>query len=132
MGVCSPRVNSCRRTPTGWKRSGPLALLPLFISTLFLGGFQTGWTGYAPLADQGLTTGMDAYCFTILVFAISTTLAAINILTTTMVMRTKGMTWGRLPIFVWGVVFSVILSLTAFRWFIVPQMMVMMDRILQT
>src|SRR5438067_1600389 len=106
--------------------------IPIFLSTLFLGGFQTGWTGYAPLAVQGLTPGMDAYCFTILVFAISTTIAAMNIITTVMVMRTRGMTWGRLPIFVWGVVLSVILSLTAFPSFIVSQIMVLMDRVFQT
>ena len=29
--------------------------IPIILSTLFLGGFQTGWTGYAPLAVQGLT-----------------------------------------------------------------------------
>jgi cytochrome c oxidase subunit 1 len=106
--------------------------IPIFLSTLFLGGFQTGWTGYAPLAVQGLTPGMDAYCFTILVFAVSTTIAAMNTLTTVIVMRTKGMTWGRLPIFVWGVVLSVILSLTAFPSFIVSQIMVLMDRVFQT
>src|SRR5260370_22563916 len=106
--------------------------IPIFFSTLFLGGFQTGWTGCAPLAVQGLTPGMDAYCFTILVFAISTTLAAMNILTTVIVMRTKGMTWGRLPVFVWGIVLSVILSLTAFPSFIVSQIMVLMDRIFNT
>ena len=108
------------------------AAIPIFLSTLFLGGFQTGWTGYAPLAVQGLTPGMDAYCFTILVFATSTTLAAMNILTTVIVMRTKGMTWGRLPVLVWGIVFSVILSLTAFPSFIVSQIMVLMDRVFQT
>src|SRR2546421_8352926 len=106
--------------------------IPIFLSTLLLGGFQTGWTGYAPLAVQGLTPGMDAYCFTILVFAISTTIATVNILTTVIVMRTRGMTWGRLPIFVWGVLLSVILSLTAFPSFIVSQTMVLMDRIFQT
>jgi cytochrome c oxidase subunit 1 len=106
--------------------------IPIFFSTLALGGFPTGWTGYAPLAVQELTPGMDAYCFTIIVFAISTTVAAMNIITTVMVMRTKGMTWGRLPIFVWGVVLSVVLSLTAFPSFIVSQIMVLMDRIFQT
>jgi len=108
------------------------AAIPVFLSMLALGGFQTGWTGYAPLAVQGLTPGMDAYCFLILIFAVSTTLAAMNILTTVIVMRTKGMTWGRLPVFVWGVVLSVILSLTAFPSFIVSQIMVLMDRIFQT
>jgi cytochrome c oxidase subunit 1 len=106
--------------------------IPVFLSTLFLGGFPTGWTGYAPLAVQGLTPGMDSYCFLILIFATSTTIAAMNIVTTVMIMRTRGMTWGRLPIFVWGVVLSVILSLTAFPSFIVSQMMVLMDRIYNT
>ena len=106
--------------------------IPIFLSTLALGGFQTGWTGYAPLAVQGLTPGMDAYCFTIIVFGVSITLAAMNIVTTVLVMRTKGMTWGRLPIFVWGVVLSVILGLTAFPTFIMSQVMVLMDRVFQT
>ncbi len=108
------------------------AAIPVFLSTLVLGGFPTGWTGYAPLAVQGLNPGMDAYCFFILIFSVSTTIAAVNIVTTVMVLRTKGMTWGRLPIFVWGVVFSVILSLTAFPSFIISQTMVLMDRIFNT
>jgi cytochrome c oxidase subunit I len=106
--------------------------IPVFLSTLAFGGFPTGWTGYAPLADQQLTPGMDAYCFTIILFAISTTIAALNIVTTVLVLRTRGMTWARLPIFVWGVILSVLLGLTAFPSFIISQMMVLMDRVFQT
>jgi len=32
----------------------------ILITTIFFGGFQTGWTGYQPLGDQG-TAGYDAY-----------------------------------------------------------------------
>src|SRR5204862_3343164 len=32
----------------------------MFLTTLFFGGFQTGWTGYQPLGNQG-TLGYDAY-----------------------------------------------------------------------
>lgn len=108
------------------------AAIPVFISTLFLGGFPTGWTGYAPLAVQGLTPGMDAYCFTIILFAISTTVAALNIITTVLVLRTKGMTLARLPIFVWGVMLSVFLGLTAFPSFLISQIMVLTDRVFHT
>ena len=108
------------------------AAIPVFLSTLFLGGFQTGWTGYAPLSVQGLTPGMDAYCFTIILFAISTTVAALNIVTTVLVLRTKGMTLARLPIFVWGVILSVFLGLTAFPSFLISQVMVLTDRVFQT
>ena len=75
---------------------------------------------------------MDAYCFTIILFGISVTVAAMNIVTTVLVLRTKGMTWGRLPVFVWGVVLSVILGLTAFPSFIVSQIMVLADRVFQS
>src|SRR5258708_12497020 len=108
------------------------AAIPVFLSTLFLGGFPTGWTGYAPLAVQGLTPGMDAYCFTIILFAISTTVAALNIITTVLVLRTKGMTLARLPIFVWGVMLSVFLGLTAFPSFLISQVMVLTDRVFHT
>ncbi len=106
--------------------------IPIIISTLFLGGFQTGWTGYAPLADQGLTPGMLAYCFFIIIFAISTTVGAMNIITTVLVLRTRGMSLGRLPMTVWGVIFSVLLSLAAFPFFMMSQIMVVMDRVFQT
>ncbi len=105
--------------------------IPIFISALFLGGFQTGWTGYAPLADQG-GPGMDAYSLTIIIFALSTAIAALNIVTTVVVLRTKGMTWGRLPMLVWGVLLSVILGLTAFPAFMIAQTMVVLDRVFQT
>jgi cytochrome c oxidase subunit I len=106
--------------------------IPVILSTLFLGGFQTGWTGYAPLADQGLTPGMLSYSFFIIVFAVSTTVAAMNIMTTVLVMRTRGMTWGRLPVTVWGVLLSVALSLMAFPFFLMVQTMIVLDRIFQT
>ena len=108
------------------------AAVPVFFSTLFLGGFPTGWTGYAPLSVQAFSTGMDAYCFTIIIFAISTTIAALNIVTTVLVLRAKGMTWARLPVFVWGVLLSVFLGLTAFPSFLLSQVMVLMDRVFQT
>ncbi len=76
-------------------------VMPVLLSTLVIGGFPTGWTGYAPLADQA-QVGMDAYSFTIIVFALSVSVSGMNIVTTIATLRTKGMTMGRMPIFVWG------------------------------
>ena len=103
--------------------------VPVILSTLFLGGFQTGWFGYAPIADQQLTPGQISYDFFIIIFAVSTTIAAMNIMTTVLVMRTRGMTWGRLPVTVWGVFFSVALGLMAFPFFLMVQVMVVLDRV---
>ena len=106
--------------------------IPVILSTFFLGGFTTGWFGYAPIADQQLTPGQMSYDFFIIIFAISTTIAAMNIMTTILVMRTRGMTWGRLPVTVWGVLFSVALGLMAFPFFLMVQIMVVLDRVYLT
>jgi cytochrome c oxidase subunit 1 len=105
--------------------------VPVLLSTLFIGGFPTGWTGYAPLADQA-QVGMDAYSFAIILFAISVTVSAMNILVTVIILRAPGMTWGRLPVFIWGVLLSVLLGLIAFPSFMLAELMVLSDRILGT
>lgn len=107
------------------------AAIPVFLTTIPLGGFPTGWTGYAPLADQA-GPGMDAYCATIILFGASITFGAVNTITTVLTMRTKGMGFGRLPIFVWGVSLSVLLGLIAFPTFVLSQVMVVMDRAMGT
>ena len=67
------------------------AAMPVLLSAVVLGGFSTGWTGYAPLADQA-AVGMDAYCFTIIIFGLSIAVGAMNIFVTVLKMRAPGMT----------------------------------------
>jgi cytochrome c oxidase subunit 1 len=106
-------------------------VVPVLVSTLFTGGFPTGWTGYAPLADQA-QLGMDAYSFTIVIFALSVCVSGMNIVTTVALLRARGMSWGRLPIIGWAIVLSVLLGLIAFPTFMLAQTMVIMDRVFQT
>ncbi len=74
----------------------------ILVSTIFFGGFPTGWTGYEPLNDQAVM-GMDSYiCFFALV-GISMALLGLNMMATIITMRAPGLTWSRLPIFVWSV-----------------------------
>jgi len=75
---------------------------------------------------------MEAYCFFITRFALAASVAAVNIMSTVLVMRTRRLTWGRLPILVWGLLLSVFLRLTAFPTFMMSQTMVVMDRVFQT
>ena len=84
----------------------------VLITTIFFGGFQTGWTGYEPLGAQG-TAGYDAYLGFFALVGVSMTLLGFNLLATIITMRAPGMTWTRLPIFVWGVVSTAILMLLA-------------------
>ena len=84
----------------------------VLLSAILLGGFPTGWTGYAPLADQA-RAGIDAYIVSFALIGISLALVGLNMIATVMTMRAPGMTWNRLPIFVWGMVTTSILALLA-------------------
>jgi cytochrome c oxidase subunit 1 len=86
------------------------AAIIALLSAFFLGGIPTGWNSYAPLSVQA-PAGMDAYLVGIVLFTIASGVGAVNAIVTTLSMRTKGMTWSRVPIFVWGVVSAAILSL---------------------
>ena len=103
----------------------------ILTSTVFYGGFPTGWTGYAPLNDQA-NMGMDSYIVFFALVGISMTLLGFNMLATVLRMRAPGLTWGRLPIFVWSVVATSALNVLAAPVLIVTLTMVALDRTAQT
>ena len=73
----------------------------ILVTAFAFGGFPTGWTGYEPLADQA-NLGMDAYIAFFALVGLSMALLGLNMLVTILTMRAPGMTWSRLPIFVWA------------------------------
>jgi cytochrome c oxidase subunit 1 len=84
----------------------------LLLSSLALGGFDTGWTGYPPLSARA-PVGMQMFFLGVYVAGWSSILGALNIIATVVRIRAKGMTAFRLPIFVWAAVATSIISLTA-------------------
>ena len=103
----------------------------ILLSTIEYGGFPTGWTGYAPLNDQA-NMGMDSYIVFFALVGISMSLLGLNMIATVVTMRAPGMTWGRLPIFVWGVISTSVLMLLAAPVLISTLLMVALDRTAQT
>ncbi len=103
------------------------AAVPVLLSAFFVGGVPTGWSAYAPLSDQG-KLGMDSFLVAMVLFAVSTGVAGMNITTTAVKLRARGMTWSRTPIFVFGTVASVVLGLIAFPMFEVAMLELGMDR----
>jgi cytochrome c oxidase subunit 1 len=103
----------------------------ILMSTIEYGGFPTGWTGYAPLNDQA-NMGMDSYIVFFALIGISMSLLGLNMIATVVTMRAPGMTWGRLPIFVWGVISTSVLMLLAAPVLISTLLMVALDRTAQT
>ncbi len=103
----------------------------ILITTIFFGGFQTGWTGYQPLGNEG-TAGYDAYIGFFALVGVSMTLLGINLMATIITMRAPGMTWSRLPIFCWSVVATSGLMLLAAPMLVATLLMATLDRTAQT
>ena len=81
-------------------------------AALFFEPPQAGWTMYAPLSDDlySPSGGVDAWIFLIHLTGISSLVGAINFVATIHNMRAPGMSWGRMPLFVWSIlVFSYLL-----------------------
>jgi cytochrome c oxidase subunit 1 len=119
-----PRIESL----TFWLLMAAGAILA---TTIFFGGFPTGWTGYEPLNSQA-NAGMDSYLVFFALVGISMCLLGLNMLATIITMRAPGLTWSRLPIFAWAVVSTAILQLLAAPVLIAVLGMAVFDRTVQT
>ena len=75
----------------------------VIFSALPYGGFPTGWTGYAPLQTQA-GPGMISYLFGFAVISVGMMTAGFNIAITIINYRAPGMTWSRVPVFVWSMI----------------------------
>jgi cytochrome c oxidase subunit 1 len=103
----------------------------ILVSGVFFGGFPTGWTGYGPLNDEA-NMGYDSYIFFFILVGISMTLLGVNLIATIVTMRAPGLTWGRLPIFCWGVLTTCGLMVLAAPVLAAVLLMVGLDRTAQT
>ena len=74
----------------------------LMLYTILNGGVDTGWTFYTPLSTEFLTTNVVAAAMAIFVVGFSSILTGLNFIVTIHRMRAPGMTWSRLPLFVWA------------------------------
>jgi cytochrome c oxidase subunit 1 len=105
--------------------------VPPLILSLLVGGIRDGWSVYQPLNAQA-GPGMIGYQTTIIVFAVSTALASVNIMTTILTMRAKGMTWSRTPILIYGSFAAAAMGLYAFPFYMYSQILSMTDRLINT
>jgi cytochrome c oxidase subunit I+III len=108
----------------------------LLVSSVFMpgGGPNTGWTLYAPLNTIQFTSqaGMTLAVLALLLFSLSVTMGSINFLTTIVRNRAKGVTWKRLPIFTWSILFTMSLALFAFPPLAAGLLLLSSDRFLGT
>ena len=72
------------------------------LTAVVQGGVDTGWTFYAPFSSSYSNTHVILAAMGIFISGFSSILTGLNFIVTVHKMRAPGMTWGRLPLFVWA------------------------------
>ena len=103
----------------------------VIFSALFFGGFPTGWTGYAPLQTQA-GPGMISYLFGFAVISIGMMAAGFNLAATIINYRAPGMTWSRVPVFVWSIIATAALLTLASPVLLAAGLFGILDKTAQT
>jgi cytochrome c oxidase subunit I len=110
--------------------SSVVMLSSFFIETGPAGG---GWTVYPPLsalpqAIQGSGLGMTLWLVAMALFIVSTLLGGINYITTIINMRTRGMSFTRMPLTIWAFFFTAIIGLLSFPVLFSAALLLIFDR----
>lgn len=95
------------------------------------GAANSGWTSYAPLSVIA-TMGQTAWLLGMVFLITSSLLGSINFIVTIIQLRTNGLTWMRLPFFVWAQFVTSFLLLLAFPPLEAAGILQLMDRIAGT
>ena len=74
----------------------------LALFAMLAGGVDTGWTFYTPYSTSYSNTWVIATALGIFIAGFSSILTGLNFIVTVHRMRAPGMTWFRLPLFVWS------------------------------
>jgi len=94
------------------------------------GGGDTGWTFYTPLSTQYSNPDVFGANFAAFLMGFSSILTGLNFLVTIHRMRAPGLTWYRLPLFVWALYATSIVQLLATPVLAITLVMLMVERVL--
>jgi cytochrome c oxidase subunit 1 len=102
----------------------------MFLTTGPAGG---GWVIYPPLsalpqAHPGSGAGMTLWLASMALFIVSQLLGGINYITTVINLRTRGMSFGRLPLTIWSFLITAILGLISFPVLFSAVLLLIFDR----
>ena len=101
------------------------------VFALIRGGVDTGWTFYTPFSDSYSTTYVTAAACGIFIAGFSSIMTGLNFIATIHRMRAPGMTWFRLPMFIWSHYATSLILVLATPVLAVTLLMMMVERVFQ-
>ncbi len=102
----------------------------VFYASIFWSPPEAGWVSVVPLAESTFSPsgGQDAWIYLVHLTGLSSLLGAINFYVTIANMRARGMSWARLPLFVWTILVYAVLLIFALPVIAAAATMLLADR----
>lgn len=107
----------------------------IMLSSMFIetGPAAGGWTVYPPLsalpqAIQGSQLGMTLWLVAMVFFIVSTLLGGINYIATIINLRTRGMSFSKLPLTIWALFLTAVIGLLSFPVLFAGALLLVFDR----
>jgi cytochrome c oxidase subunit 1 len=104
----------------------PAGILTIAVSPV-LGYWTSGWRGYEPLLGTD-PSGAVYYYLGVAALLLSSYVVAINLVATILFRRAPGLTWNRIPMFVWGILVTSLLNLIWLPEIITTFLLALIDR----
>lgn len=101
------------------------------VFALFRGGVDTGWTFYTPFSTTYSTTYVVAAAMGIFISGFSSIMTGLNFVATIHRMRAPGLTWFKLPIFIWSMYANSLVLILNTPVLAITLVMVAVERIFQ-
>jgi cytochrome c oxidase subunit 1 len=94
-------------------------------------GLDTGWTFYTPYSTSRSVSGVVPATLGAFVMGFSSILTGVNFVASIHMLRPKGMTWFRMPLFLWGLYGTSILQILATPVLGITLLLLVAERVLQ-
>ena len=96
---------------------------------MIAGGVDTGWTFTTPLSTHYINTNVVAAAMGIFIAGFSSILTGLNFIVTIHKMRAPGMTWFRLPLFVWSYYATSVIFVLATPVIAISMVLIVLERV---
>ena len=101
------------------------------IATLATGGVDTGWTFYTPLSTQYANTSVFLAAMAAFLAGFASILTGLNFIVTIHKMRAPGLTWFRMPLFLWAMYATAVIMMLGTPVIAITLFLVALERVWQ-
>jgi cytochrome c oxidase subunit I len=99
------------------------------MTAMIVGGVDTGWTFYPPYSTEGSPSNVALTGLGVFVTGFSSILTGLNFMVTIHRMRAPGLTWFRLPLFVWAVYATSLVQILGTPVIAITVLMIFLERV---